>query len=53
MPFKLNYKIIASNGEKTSKNNNAFGKLENMINVYLNGGLETSCGNFSVFCIMS
>ena len=38
MKSKLNYKIIAFIGEENSQNNNAFEKLENMVNVYSNEG---------------
>lgn len=38
MSSKLNYKIITAIGEETSQNNNAFEKLENMVNEYLNEG---------------
>lgn len=38
MPSKLTYKIITDIGEENNQNNNAFVKLENMINIYLNEG---------------
>ena len=38
MPSKLNYKIITAIGEENSQNNNAFEKLENMVNGYLQEG---------------
>ncbi len=38
MPPKLTYKIITAIGEENNQNNNAFVKLENMINIYLNEG---------------
>jgi hypothetical protein len=38
MKSKLNYKIITSIGEENSQNNNAFEKLENMVNGYLQEG---------------
>jgi hypothetical protein len=38
MKSKLNYKIITCIGEENSQNNNAFEKLENMVNESLQKG---------------
>ena len=51
MTSKLNYKIITSIGEENRQNNNAFEKLENMINEYLQEGWKP-VGGISVSSVL-